>query len=127
MELHESTFTGWGMIRHVPHPSRRAIAPARQAHSQRALVHVHADEFVRELPIEITRKLHRISQRFFAMNQAHTEYLPQCGCNLRITSARRLRRIALPPKAREASHAAPPSAQINNAVQPDFALLNCPS
>jgi len=124
MELHEIHFYRMGDDPGiVPHPSRRRIAPPVRPIIQRALVHVHADEFVRELRIEITRKLHRISQRFFAMIKPHTEYF--AAVRLQPAQSPQLQDCGEShclPKAREASHAAPPSAQINNAVQPGFRI-----
>src|SRR5215469_5294500 len=37
---------------------------------ERALVHIHADELVGRWQVEIARKLHGISERFFAMIEA---------------------------------------------------------
>ena len=64
---------------------------------QRALVHVHADEAVCQLRVEVARELHGVGQRLFAMIQSVLDAVAERLGHGAHGFFPRLRRMALPP------------------------------
>src|ERR1700744_3594368 len=82
------------------------------------LVHIHADEAVGEIGIEVARELHRVLQRSFAMIPRVLNALPQrvCGDELNIATQRTADGVATE-RQRKPGLLEPPDTQVKDLRQ----------
>src|ERR1700723_1752373 len=90
---------------------------------QRALIHVHADKLIRELGIEIARKLHGVSERLFAMADGVLDALMQRVCDAGHRFATERAADGIPAeRSPAAGFFLPPSTEVDHAVQAGFVV-----
>src|SRR5271168_1801279 len=94
---------------------------------QRPLVHIHPNEPVGGLRIEIAGELHGIGQSLFAMFQSILNAVAQCPVDSRYKlRAKRAADRVSPQWQRQARHLLPPASKVDNAVQASLVIGQLP-
>ena len=88
---------------------------------QSSLVHIHANEFVGKLRIEIAGELHGIGERFLSMVESILDAVTKSSCDIchQLRTEAAADRISSQ-RQRQPGDLLPPPAQIDNALQTGF-------